>query len=48
MNQTKSTYKKQDNITFFDNKKTLEKLNKLDNPLDKLSKAIDFEILSGT
>ena len=48
MNQTKPTYKQQDNVGLFDSDETMEKLNKLGNPLDKLSKAVDFEMFRGT
>jgi len=37
MNQTKPTYKQQGNVGLFDSDETMEKLNKLGNPLDKLS-----------
>ena len=37
MKETKPTYKKQGNITLFDNEETMEKLNSMGNPLDKLS-----------
>lgn len=42
--QSKQTYKKQGNIRLFDSEETLDKLNSLENPLEKLSKVIDFEI----
>lgn len=44
MEQSKQTYKNQGNISFFDNEENLEKLNELGNPLEKLSKTIDFEM----
>jgi hypothetical protein len=44
MKETKPTYKKQGNITLFDSDETMEKLNSMGNPLDKLSKAVDFEM----
>lgn len=44
MNQTKPTCKQQGNVGLFDSNETMEKLNKLGNPLDKLSKAVDFEM----
>ncbi len=47
MNQTKPTYKQQGNVGLFDSDETMEKFNKLDNPLDKLSKAVDLEMLRG-
>jgi len=37
MNQTKPTYKQQGNVGLFDSDETMEKLNKLGNPLDRLS-----------
>lgn len=48
MNQTKPTYKQQGNVGLFDSDETMEKLNKLGNPLDKLSKAVDFEMFRDT
>jgi transposase len=48
MKETKPTYKKQGNVTLFDSDETMEKLNKLGNPLDKLSKAVDFEMFRDT
>ena len=44
MKETRPTYRKQGNITFFDNEETMEKLNSMGNPLDKLSKTVDFEM----
>ncbi len=37
MKETKPTYKKQGNITLFDNEETIEKLNSVGNPFDRLS-----------
>ena len=37
MKEAKPTYKKQGNITLFDNEETMEKLNSMGNPLDRLS-----------
>ncbi len=48
MKKSKPTYKKQGNITLFDNEETMEKLNSMDNPLDELSKAVDFEMFRET
>ena len=48
MNQTKPTYKQQGNVGLFDSDETMEKLNAMGNPLDKLSKAVDFEMFRGT
>ena len=48
MNQTKPTYKQQGNVGLFDSDETIEKLNAMGNPLDKLSKAVDFEMFRGT
>ncbi len=39
MNQTKPTYKQQGNVGLFDSDETMENLNAMGNPLDKLSKA---------
>ena len=36
MKESKPTYKKQGNITLFDNEETMEKFNSMGNPLDKL------------
>lgn len=48
MKETKPTYKKQGNITLFDNEETMEKLNAMGNPLDRLQKAVDFEMFRDT
>jgi hypothetical protein len=48
MNQTKPTYKQQGNVGLFDSDETMEKLNAMGNPLDKLSKAVDFEMFRDT
>ena len=37
MNQTKPTYKQQGNVGLFDSDETMEKLNAMGNPLDRLS-----------
>ena len=44
MNKQKLAYKKLGNVSLFDNEETLDKLNSLGNPLERLSKVIDFEI----
>ncbi len=48
MKEPKPTYKKQGNISLFDNEETMEKLNAMGNPLDRLSKVIDFEMFRET
>ena len=48
MKEAKPTYKKQGNITLFDNEETMEKLNSMGNPLDKLSKVVNFEMFMET
>ena len=44
MNKQKLAYKKLGNVSLFDDEETLDKLNSLGNPLEKLSKVIDFEM----
>ena len=44
MNKQKLAYKKLGNVSLFDNEETLDKLNSLGNPLERLSKVIDFEM----
>lgn len=44
MEQSKQTYKKQGNISLFDSEDTMDKLNSLGNPLEKLSRVVDFEM----
>lgn len=44
----KKAYKQQGNIGLFDNEETLDKLNAMGNPLDRLSKVIDFEMFRET
>ena len=44
MNQTKPTYKQQGNVGLFDSDETMERLNKMGNPLAKLQEAVDFEM----
>ena len=44
MEQSKQTYKKQGNISLFDSEETMDKLNSLGNPLEKLSRVVDFEM----
>jgi len=44
MNRQKLAYKKLGNVSLFDNEETLDKLNSLGNPLEKLSTVIDFEM----
>lgn len=48
MNQTKTTYKQQGNVWLFNNDETMERLNKMGNPLAKLQEAIDFEMFRDT
>lgn len=48
MKEPKPTYKRQGNISLFDNEETMEKLNAMGNPLDRLSKVIDFEMFRET
>ncbi len=47
MEQSKQTYKKQGNISLFDSEDTMDKLNSLGNPLEKLSRVFDFEMFQG-
>ncbi|MDD6581117.1 MAG: hypothetical protein PUF10_00370 [Bacteroidales bacterium] len=42
MELSKQTYKKQGNISLFDSEDTMDKLNSLGNPLEKLSRVVDF------
>ena len=44
MSNSKQVYKSQGNVSLFDNEETMEILNAMGNPLEKLSKVIDFEI----
>lgn len=44
MEQSKQTYKKQGDISLFDSEDTMDKLNSLGNPLEKLSRVVDFEM----
>ena len=44
MELSKQTYKKQGNISLFDSEDTMDKLNSLGNPLEKLSRVVDFEM----
>lgn len=44
MEQKKQEYKPQGNMGLFDDEHTLEKLNDMGNPLDRLSGVIDFEM----
>lgn len=44
MEQSKQTYKKQGNISLFDSEETMDRLNSLGNPLEKLSRVVDFEM----
>ena len=44
MEPKKQEYKTQGNIGLFDDEQTLEKLNDMGNPLDRLSGVIDFEM----
>lgn len=44
MEQSKQTYKKQGNISLFDSEETMDKFNSLGNPLEKLSRVVDFEM----
>lgn len=44
----KKAYKQQGNIGLFDNEETLDKLNAMGNPLDRLAKVIDFEMFRET
>ncbi len=44
MNQTKPAYKQQGNVGLFDSDETMERLNKMGNPLAKLQEAVDFEM----
>ena len=48
MNQTKPTYKQQGNVGLFDSDETMERLNKMGNPLAKLQEAVDFEMFRDT
>ena len=48
MNQTKPTYKQQGNVGLFDSDETMERLNKMGNPLAKLQEAVDFEMFRET
>lgn len=48
MNQTKPTYKQQDNVGLFDSDETMVRLNKMGNPLAKLQEAVDFEMFRET
>lgn len=41
-------YRQQGNMGLFDNEDTLEKLNQMGNPLDKLAKVVDFEMFRET
>ena len=44
MSNSKQVYKSQGNVSLFDIEETMEILNAMGNPLEKLSKVIDFEI----
>ena len=44
MFNSKQVYKSQGNVSLFDNEETMEILNAMGNPLEKLSKVIDIEI----
>ena len=44
MEPKKQEYKTQGNMGLFDDERTLEKLNDMGNPLDRLSGVIDFEM----
>ncbi|MBR1766341.1 MAG: IS5/IS1182 family transposase, partial [Bacteroidales bacterium] len=41
-------YRQQGNMGLFDNEGTLQKLNQMGNPLDKLAKVVDFEMFRET
>jgi len=48
MNQTKQAYKQQGNVGLFDSDETMERQNKMGNPLAKLQEAVDFEMFRDT
>lgn len=44
METSKQMYKQQGHISLFDSEETMDKLNAMGNPLEKLSKVVDFEM----